>query len=150
MEAEPPGNEPPQPVLLARSDANRARARSRARRALGYTIICIGAAVTAATGTASIPRTVFALLMLMIVPGGAVTMLLDLDDPLVEWSLTVSGSIALGVTVSLALLYARVWSLGLALGILVALSIVAMAVAIARGGGAGHNPASSTVRRSGG
>lgn len=101
-------------------------------RAGGLAVLGASAAAVCAAQIHSPIRAVIALVMIMVGPGGAVVLALDLDDPLLEWATTVALSLAISALTSTILLYAHVWSLPLALGLLEAVLCIGLLAAVRR------------------
>ncbi len=70
--------------------------------------------------------------MLLVVPGEALALALDVREPEVELMIAVGASLSLGSVVSLVLLYVHAWSLALATGILIAFTVASVLVADVR------------------
>jgi uncharacterized membrane protein len=90
------------------------------------------AAILAAAGASGAPRAIVALPFLLIGPGLAWVRLLRLDDPMTELALAVTVNLALEAIVATALLVTGLWSPGLALAMMVAITLAASAAAFAR------------------
>lgn len=101
-------------------------------RAAGCIIVCAGSAACAAAGWHSPVRVVLAVAMLLVVPGEALALALDVREPEVELMIAVGASLSLGSVVSLVLLYVHAWSLALATGILIAFTVASVLVADVR------------------
>ena len=91
-----------------------------------------GVSVTAAAGWHSPVRVVLALVMLLFVPGEGVAVGIGVTDPVEELAVAVAVSISLGAIVSLTLLYLHSWTLGLSMGILVAVTVIGLARGLTR------------------
>lgn len=90
------------------------------------------AAILAAAGASGAPRAIVALPFLLIGPGLAWVRLLRLDDPMTELALAVTVNLALEAIVATALLVTGLWSPGLALAMMVAITLAASAAGFAR------------------
>ena len=89
-------------------------------------ITASGIAVVLAT-ISSVPspvRTVIAFWFLLVCPGMAFILLLDIDSPLVQVTLAIALSMALGTIVSEAMMFVNVWSPRLGLFILANVSLI--------------------------
>lgn len=98
----------------------------------GLVTISGACAITVGVGWDSPVRTVLAIAFLMLVPGLAIVELLGISDLALRLTVATGVSLAIDGLVSMVLLYARIWSPGLALAILIGISGAALAGATAR------------------
>jgi hypothetical protein len=84
------------------------------------------------TGWTSPVRVVFSLGFLILAPGLALAELLELSDLAQRLTIAIGASLALDALVAMTLLYAGAYSARLAVGILAALTLTVLAVALVR------------------
>jgi uncharacterized membrane protein len=89
-------------------------------------------AAVVAAGWHSPVRVVVAIAFVLIVPGLAAAELLDIHELMQKLSVATAASLSIDALVAMILLYARLWSIGRALAILIALTMLMLAGAAAR------------------
>jgi uncharacterized membrane protein len=101
-------------------------------RAAAIMLLSAACAITVAAGWHSPVRVVLAIVFLLIIPGLSIAELLEVDDVVYRLTIATGASLAADTAVSLILIYARAFSVGLALAILIALTAAALGMAGAR------------------
>jgi hypothetical protein len=84
------------------------------------------------TGSSSPIRTALTLWFFLVCPGMPYIQSLRIQDPLTRWTLAIALSVSIGTVVSLAILYAGVWSFMLGLIITTAIAWIGVGVLVAR------------------
>ncbi len=110
----------------------RAPLRALAVRAAAIMLLSAACAIAVAAGWHSPVRVVLAIAFLLIIPGLSIAELLEVDDVAYRLTIATGASLAADTAVSLILIYARAFSVGLAMAILIALTAAALGVAGAR------------------
>ena len=103
-----------------------------ARRSLALLVVTVGATTAVAFGWHSPLSTALVLGFLLLVPGLALTDALGIEDPLLRWALAAGSSLAVETAAALALLYAGQFGTKRALAIVVAFTVLALAVGAGR------------------
>jgi uncharacterized membrane protein len=91
--------------------------------ALSVAAVSLAAAAASLASAPTVIRAPLVLVFTLVGPGAALTPLLELADPLAEFSLAVGVSLALDVVIALVMLYAHAWTPEGALAILAAVSL---------------------------
>ena len=95
-------------------------------------LVSAACAVAVAAGWQSPIRVALAIAFLLVIPGLSITELLEVDDVVYRITIATGASLAADTAVSLILIYARAFSVGLALAILIALTALTLGAAGAR------------------
>jgi uncharacterized membrane protein len=101
-------------------------------------LLTAGCAIAVASGGRSPLRTVFSVGFLLFGPGLALAELLEIGDLAQRLTIATGASLALDTLLALGLVYAGAFSVGLAIGILAAITLAVLGVAVLRARGGGH------------
>jgi hypothetical protein len=97
-------------------------ARHRAQPRLGVIVACLAVTLALAfdvvTGIDSLARPLLSVVFYLAVPGWAVVGWLDLEDEILSWTLAIGLSVAIGILVAEAMLWAHAWNPDAAFGCL--------------------------------
>lgn len=100
---------------------------------LGSVVAATGCVIAFAADVGGPLRTVLALGFLLFVPGLVLAELLPVRGPAQRFAIATGASIGMETLIGVTLIYADIYSTGLALGIVVGVTLVALVAAVVRG-----------------